>query len=106
MPDLKMGMTLAILRGDGTIPVARDWLNMWTSGSAIELAIFFRRHVDRPVMSVVFLFSSLAMVFKSSSVEMGEECRSNEGDGGDGWRENELSVGWIFEAILSAMVVK
>jgi hypothetical protein len=57
-------------------------------------------------MSVDFLFSRFLTQFKNSSVEIGESDKLKSGEGGDGRIEKESLVGWILEAVISAMVVK
>ena len=68
-----MGMTFAILNLSGTIPVDNERLKIWQRGLAIRVEICLSRQVEIPVISVVFLFSRLAIPSSISFVEVGDE---------------------------------
>ena len=53
-PDLKTGMTLAVLSCWGTIPIENEVEKIWVSGTEIEVIIFCKSQTEMPVISQVF----------------------------------------------------
>ncbi len=79
LPDLKMGIILAILSDEGTLPEVSERLKMWVSGLAMEFFTFFRMEVEMPDMSGVLLSSSSLIQAINSSGVSGEEAKSSRG---------------------------
>jgi len=91
-PDLKTGITFAILNLVGQVPVASDWLKMCLRGGRISGITFFRRQEERPVMSGVFLFSSDFTHSRISASVTGVELMSKvNGDGGGSWGSGSVT---------------
>ena len=69
-PDLKIGMTFAILNWIRTTPQEKDKLKIWKIGSINEEIVCFRKLVEMPKKSGVFLsFSCLVASIISSLVK-------------------------------------
>ena len=65
-PDLKIGITLAILNCIGTIPVLKERVKICNKGSTKVEMVCFTKFEETPVWSGVFLFVKSLVAFRIS----------------------------------------
>ena len=105
-PDLKMGMTFAILNWTGTTPQENESLKMWKRGSISDVMVCLRKLVEIPQKSGVFLSLSSFVASRISSLVRGLLLKLKR-SGFWGMRHvGDLEEGFTFWTVLLAMLVK
>jgi hypothetical protein len=103
-PDLKIGITFAILNFTGTTPCSIDLLNIWSKGDEIGASTVLTRCIEILFRSMLFLLWSSLIALVNSTCEIGTLDMKNSLSLTGAWLLT--GHGLIFDEISLAMDVK